>query len=241
MKTSDLFKAVIILFIPVLLSSCRKDDEKSMTTIKFEAKNQTTKSTPTKSSSAVGVVIESFKISIEEIEIEFDDLDPLFATDSSATDIELQGPFEIDLVKSGNALESTIVNNVELPTAAYDEIEFKFRESDIVTSEMNGKSILITGTIDGIPFIFWTDNEIEVEIEFDKLVYLDEASRTVLTVSFDLASLFNPAVGGIDITSATDGNANGIIEIHPEDPDGNSAMAKLIWAMIEDIIDAFEE
>ncbi|MFO7575730.1 MAG: hypothetical protein R6W67_11305 [Bacteroidales bacterium] len=241
MKTVNLFKVLMIISLAVFLSSCNKDDKNSLATIKFEANYQTTKTTPVKSISAVDVVIESFKINIEEIEIEFDDDDPLFATDSFATDIELEGPFEIDLVKNGNSLETFIVNNVELPSAAYEEIEFEFSESENSISEMYGKSILIKGTIDGTPFIFWTNEEFEVEIEFDDLVYLDEASRAVLTVSFDLTSLFNYADGGIDITSAMDGNGNGIIEIYPEDPDGNSDLADLIWEKIEYIIEAFEE
>ena len=243
MKTANLFKVLLIISLAVFLSSCNKDDNKSQTTIKFEANYSTAKSTSVKSSNAVGVdvIIESFKINIEEIEIEFDDDDPLFATDSCVTDIELEGPFEIDLVKDGNALETTITNNVELPLAAYEEIEFEFSESENSISDMYGKSILIKGTIDGTPFIFWTDEEFEVEIEFEELVNLDEARQAVLTVSFDLTSLFNSALGGIDITSATDGNENGIIEIYPDDPDGNSDLADLIWEKIEYIIEAFEE
>ena len=241
MKTANLFKALMIISLALFFLSCKKDDEKGLASIKFEANYPTTKSTPVKNSSTVGVVIESFTINIEEIELEFDDDDPMFATDSVVTDYELNGPFVVDLMKDGNALETTIVNNVELPTAAYDEIEFKFRESKILISEMYGKSIQIKGTINGTPFSFWSDNEIEVEVEFEQLVYLDEASRAILTVSFDLVSLFNPAVGGIDITSATDGNANGIIEIYPGDPDGNSNLANLIWAKVEHIIDAFED
>ncbi len=106
---------------------------------------------------------------------------------------------------------------------------------------MYGKSIRIEGTINGTPFIFWSDEEIEIEIEFEELVYLDEVSRAVLTVSFDLSSLFNPAVGGIDITSATDGNQNGIIEIYPGDPDGNSNLAEQILEKIELIAEAYED
>ncbi|MDG5799939.1 DUF4382 domain-containing protein [Marinilabiliaceae bacterium ANBcel2] len=226
-----------------LLNSCEKEDDglKNKTAIKFEANYQTLKSALLKSANATEVVVESFKINIEEIEIEFDSNDPMFLSDSVATDYEMDGPFEVDLMKDGNALETTVVKNVELPSAAYEEIEFKFRESENPISDMYGKSILIEGTIDGSPFIFWSDEEIEVEIEFEEFVYLDEASRAVLTVSFDLASLFNPALGGIDITSATDGNENGIIEIYPEDPDGNSDLADLVWEKIEDIIEAFEE
>ncbi|MCF8363374.1 MAG: DUF4382 domain-containing protein [Prolixibacteraceae bacterium] len=189
---------------------------------------------------AIGV-IESFKINIEEIEIEFDDDDPLFETDTIATDYELEGPFEIDLVKNEEPIATTIVDNVELPAAAYEEIEFEFSESENSTSELYGKSILINGTIGDKLFIYWTDEEIEIEIEFDELVYLDEASRSMLTISFDLGSLFDYNSGGIDIRNATDKNDDGIIEIYPEDPDGNSDLADMIWEKIEDTIEAYEE
>ena len=239
----NLFQSILTVSLAVFLSSCGKDDDtlKNQTSIKFEATSQPGGSSSGRILTENGVAIESFKINIEEIEIEFDENDPLFATDSVASDVELNGPFEVDLMKAGEALESTVVNNVELPSAAFDEIEFKFRESENSISEMNGKSILVKGTIDGTPFIFWSDNEIEIEIEFNEVVNLDEASRSVLTVSFDLASLFNPAVGGIDIMSAMDENEDGIIEIYPEDPDGNSDLADEIWEKIETIIDAFEE
>ncbi|MFO8022401.1 MAG: DUF4382 domain-containing protein [Perlabentimonas sp.] len=244
MKTLNLFKTLLIISLAVFLSSCNKDDDnlKNQTAIKFEANYLTTyKATAQKTTLADGVVVESFKINIEEIEIEFDDNDPLFATDSVATDYDLEGPFEIDLMKDGNALETTIVNNVDLPSAAYEEIEFEFSESENSISDMYGKSMLIEGTINGADFIFWSDEEIEIEIEFEELVYLDEASRAVLTVSFDLASLFDATAGGIDITSAVDGNENGIIEIYPEDPDGNSDLADIIIEKIENIIEAFED
>ncbi|GAO29401.1 DUF4382 domain-containing protein [Geofilum rubicundum] len=243
MKALNVFKAVIVLAITVFLISCEKEDDnlKNQTAIKFEANSQALKSAQLKSASAAEVAIESFKINIEEIEIEFNDDDPMFLSDSVATDYELEGPFEVDLMMDGSALETTVVNNVELPSAAYDEIEFEFRESENAISMMYGKSILVEGTIDGTPFIFWSDEEMEVEIEFEELVDLDEASRAVLTVSFDIASLFNPAMGGIDISSAMDANENGIIEIYPESPDGNSDLAEMVWEKLEVIIEAFED
>jgi hypothetical protein len=242
MKTLNLIRTLTLISIVIVFSSCKKDDDlKNKTKIKFESSYLTSKSASLKSTLVESVVIESFKINIEEIEIEFNDNDPLFATDTVATDFELNGPFEVDLMKDGNTLETVIVSNIELPSAAYDEIEFKFRESTNSISEMFGKSVLIEGTINGTPFIFWTDNEIEAEIEFNEIVYLDEASKAVLTVSFNLASLFNPTLGGIDITNATDGNQNGIIEIYPQDPDGNNDLANLIWEKVEYIIEAFEE
>jgi len=243
MKTLNLMKTVVILSLLAIFSSCSKDDDevKNKTAIKFQATYPTSKSADLKSTLVDGIALESFKINIAEIEFEFDDDDPLFDDDSIATDYELDGPFEIDLMVDGNPLETIIVNNVELPAAAYDEIEFEFDMNKNRNSELYGKTTIIKGTIDGTPFIFWSDDEIEMEIEFDELFYLEDAANAMLTVSFDLGALFNPALGGINISSATDGNQDGVIEIHHDDPDGNSNLAKLIWKRMEHIIEAFED
>lgn len=238
MKTLFLIKSVIILSLALLVSSCTK--EQADVGIKFTANYSTAKSTATKSALMEGVVIESFKINIQEIEIEFDDDDPLFDSDSVASDYELEGPFEINLMEEGNVLENMLVTDIELPFAAYDEIEFEFEESENSISDMFGKSMLVEGTIQGTPFVFWTNEDIEVEIEFEETVFLDEASQAVLVVSFDIAGLFNPSTG-VDISNATDTNENGIIEIYPEDPDGNSDLADRLWKKIEDVIEAFED
>ena len=236
-------KTVVILSLLAIFSSCSKDDDevKNKTAIKFQATYPTSKSADLKSTLVDGIALESFKINISEIEIEFDENDPMFATDSIATDYELKGPFEIDLMKDGKTLGETIVKNVNLPLAAYDEIEFEFDKNNNKGSEMYGKSVIITGSIDGKPFTFWSDEEMELEIEFDELVTLEDASSALLTVSFDLNALFNPALGGIDITSAKDGNEDGKIEINPRDPDGNKELAKRIYKKLEQIIEAFED
>jgi hypothetical protein len=240
MKTINLIKAAMFVSLAVFLSSCDKDKNENGATIKFTSTFQTSKSAIAKSTIEEGILIESFKINIEEIELEFDDNDPMFENDSIASDYELEGPFEIDLMKDGNNLETTIANNVSLPAAAYDEIEFKFRESENSISEMLGKSLLVRGTINGQPFIFWTDEEIEIEIEFDNDITIQEVQETIITVSIDIAALFNPTTG-VDISGAIDGNENGIIEIYPGDPDGNSDLADLIWETLEEIIEAFED
>jgi hypothetical protein len=241
MKTLFFVKSVIILLVAILVSSCNK--ENADVGIKFTSTYATAKSTTTKAALAEGVVIESFRINVQEIEIEFNDDDPLFETDSVASDYELDGPFEINLMEEGNTLETMLVSNIELPYAAYDEIEFEFEESENSISDMFGKSMLVEGTIHGTPFVFWTDEEIEVEIEFEETVYLDEASQAVLIVSFDIASLFNPLTG-VDISNAavtTDEDGNGKIHIHPGAPDGNSDLADDLWEKIETIIEAFED
>ncbi len=247
---SNLFKiAGLFLFSLAVLSSCSKDDiEKGGTTILFKGKYLNSGSSSIKSVSAVnegelsnGVVIESFKINISEIELEFDDDDPMFEKDSFASDIELEGPFEIDLMLEGMTLETLIAENIDLPSAAYEEIEFEFEKSENSISEMFKKTILVKGAIDGIPFIFWHDEDFDMEIEFENTVRLDVAKQALITVSFDILSMFDPGKGGIDISNAKDGNGNGIIEIYPDDPDGNKKLADRLMDRLEDIIEAFED
>ena len=244
MKTANLFKTVMIISLIALLSSCSKDkdDAKNKTGIKFQSTWSAPKSGDLKSTLADRVALESFKINIAEIEIEFDDDDPLFYDDHHyATEYEFKGPFEIELIRDGNPFEVIILNDVELPAAAYDEIEFEFDKNKNPNSPMYGKTMIIKGHIDGIPFIFWSDKEIEMEIEFDELVYVNDAHNALLTVSFDLGALLNPALGGLDITSAKDRNGDGLIEIYKNDPDGNSDLANSIWKRIKYIIKAFED
>jgi hypothetical protein len=238
MKNSASFTriSILALVMSIVFISCEKDEDKNGLSLKFQGTKNSLKST-----TAENVVIESFVINIGEIELEFDDDDPMFENDSVASDYELEGPFEIDLMKNGDPLSSFVARNVALPQAAYDEIEFKFTESENSLSLMQGKSILVKGTIDGTPFIFWTDEEIEVEIEFENDVFLEDAQMAVITVAFDVQALFDPARAGINIAGATDGNGNGVIEIYPEDPDGNEDLADMLWDRLEDIIDAIED
>ncbi len=233
--------ALVVVFA-VVLSSCRKSKlDNTNATFIFKATNSSTGGSSENSVLNNGVLVESFKINIEEVELEFDDDDPRFATDSVASDIELKGPFEIDLIQNQNLLEQTIGTRIEVPVGVYDEIEFKFREGKVTSSVMNGKSIRITGTINGTPFIFWSDNEIELEAEFEQNLTLDEIRDNIIVVTFDIAALVNPSKGGVDITGAMDRNNNGLIEIFFNDPDGNGDLARQLWNRLEAIIDAFDE
>lgn len=241
MKTVNLIKTLVLITLMAFMASCTKDDNVNRVSIRFQSTYQTAAPTNQKNALASDVTLESFKINIAEIEIEFDDDDPLFENDSVASEYELKGPFEIDLMHDGEALQQIIVSNLDLPSAAYDEIEFEFDKNTNSSSEMYKKTVVITGDIYETPFTFWSDEEMELEIEFDEVVYIDDVSNALLTVSFDLDLLFNPALGGIDITNAKDGNGDGVIEISPKDTDGNNELAERIYKKLEKIIEAFED
>ncbi|MEE4284856.1 MAG: hypothetical protein V2I31_01870 [Mariniphaga sp.] len=239
MKTINLFKAAIIISIAAFSYSCDKEDidlQNGNAALKFQGVYNPA---PTKSAALTEVLVESFTINVEEIEFEFDDDNN--NNGLTYSEIMLKGPFEIDLVEDEQGRVVTLFNDLNLPVAGYDEIEFEFDKNENPNSDLYKKTVLIEGDINGTPFIFFTDEEFEMEIEFEEPFDLSEVESAIVTVSFDVLALFNPAQGGIDITAARDGNGNGIIEIYEDDHDGNENLADKIEDRLDDIIEAFEE
>lgn len=90
--------------------------------------------------------------------------------------------------------------------------------------------------------MFHTNEEFEVEIEFENSITLSDAQHATIAISFNLAALFNPAQGGVDISNARDLNADGTILINYYDTtDRNNSLADLIENRIDHIIYSFED
>ncbi len=192
-------------------------------------------STNTAQRTANDIVINSFILNIEEIELEVND--EVGVEGPFVSDIELQGPFVVDLIKENSGIDQVLAA-ADLPEGNYEEIEFTINENNDSTSEIYSKSFLITGTINGVPFEFWHDANLDFEIEFENgILTLQEGTATLINLQFNLNSLFTL----VDITSATDGNGDGVIQINPLDEDGNTALADAIMDAIDDVVDAFED
>lgn len=187
-----------------------------------------------------GAVIElsKFLVNIDEIELEYDDIindDHFYNSDD---DIELKGPFELNLL-SPSPVAIAVVN---LPNGRLEEIEFEFDKNDNPDSELYEQTIRMEGTIDGLPFVFWHDFEEELEVEFD-----DNDSHTVISndeqnviINFDLTAVLNP-ITGVDLSTAVDGNGDGIIEVSPTDNEDNRALAGAMKQHIKNQIDLLDD
>lgn len=197
--------------------------------------------------------ITEFLVNIREFELELDDDDfESYEDDSleedddlwdddgfldSEDEIELQGPFELDLLEG----QITFINT-EVPNGRFEELEFEFDASTDPQSDLFGKSILIRGTYQDTPFVFWHDFEEELELDFDdpSLDIVISGDAESLVIDFDLSLLFNSSFG-IDLSGAQDGNGDGIIEISPSDTDGNNELAARIKERIKDVIDLLDD
>lgn len=231
------------------LTSCSKNDSMANGALAISAKSNyvspTGKTATADKVSAASVVLSDFLLNLKEFELELDieeqgddneqwDDDGYF---DFKDEVELEGPFELDLLAGQLSFLSASV-----PAGNYEEIEFKFDKGTDATSELFEKSILVKGTIDSIPFIFWHNFEDELELDFEDPQFditVTSGSKN-LSIEFDLSLLFN-SVNGVDLSLAVDGNNDGTIEISPIDTDGNNAIAQQLRDRFKDFIDLLDD
>ena len=187
-----------------------------------QAEGAATRST---NASATGTVVTDAQISISEFELEIINLSADLNL-LSELEIELKEPRIITLVSEGEA-QTAIIAEGNLQHGLYSEAEFSYHKNlSVETSdEMYGKSIRVKGTHNGVPFMCWTDDENDVEIEFEgEGVNVTDKGEIYITF------YINKVVNEIDFSLAVDGNADGTIEIGPEGVDGNAALYAAIQA-----------
>lgn len=244
-KKRSAFKLMtLILLGSTLFIACSNDDPAANGTVilKMDAASPTGNTISGRIQATT--VITDFKVSIREIEFEFDEADAHFKTDSSFNeDVKLKGPFVLDVLEQ-NAFVEQLITTVNVPNARYEEVEFKLHKNTDAGA-MNGKSILITGTIDGKPFIFWhdTDEEFEIDFENDATDLVINGNSAAIVINLQLDRLFSTVKGGVNLSLAKDGDGDGVIEINPGsiDNDGNTGIAHAIKTLLEHVTDLIDD
>lgn len=245
MKNMKTFLAVIALL--AVMTSCSNDSGSTDNSMKILARGVYNPNAANRNANGVtlnsDVVLSSFKINLKEIEFEFaegydDDSDNGNDDDSYDDDgfyngddeFELNGPFELDLLN-----QNAVVTTVTIPNGTYEEVEFKLHRNTNSSSPMFNKSIEITGTINGTPFVFWHNIDEDFEIDYEDA----NQNLVVNNNSYDIVFNFdlNQVLSMVDLSGAVDGDGDGLIEIGPNDTDGNQALANLIANSIEDSCD----
>lgn len=235
MKKIQKILGVLLLF--VLMISCSNDDNSQGNTVNIIAKATYSPSASRMGSNSVQnatVLLSSFKINIKEIEFEFAEINDDDNDDSDDDgyfdgddEFELNGPFELDLLNQNDPITS-----VTIPNGIYEEVEFSLDKSTNANSALFNKTVEMRGTINGTPFVFWHNFEEEFEIDYE-----DENQNLVVSNnSYDLIINFdlNQILSQVDLSIANDGDGDGLIEIGPNDTDGNQALANIIRNLIEE-------
>lgn len=242
-STRNFKLSAIALLIAGVFTACSSDD--STTEISDEngrlgiyAQASYTQNKSNDLQRATAVELSRFLVNIEEIELEYEsivDEDNFYGSDD---EIELRGPFELNLLSS----EPIPIVNINIPRGVLEEVEFEFDKNNNQESDLYNQSMRMEGTINGIPFVFWHDFEEEIELEFDN----DNSNGMIIDnentflINFDLNFILD-GTAAVDMSTAVDGDGNGIIEISPRDNDGNRDLAEAIKQAIKNQIDVFED
>jgi len=248
MKTKKFMKTtLLLLFIFFISVSCSNGNSivsaiaKGNVALKATATINNTGAkigAASKTNTTTGTTISSFKINIKNIEFhkkENEDSNTV-SSDSIYEDTKLMGPFELDLASGNTSID---VATVDIPDNVYDKVKFELHKSKDTTSTIFGKSIEIKGDINGNPFVFWTDAEEEMAVKFNissntpvRGIVVTGTQTNTTTINFNLTTIFGPT-STIDFSTAVDGNGDGVIEISPDNVDGNADLAKTIKDMLE--------
>lgn len=222
---------IVALSLATVFTACSSDDDSTNApnqgNLKIAAKASYI---PVATRGTDNVILGKFLVNFKEIELELQD-----GFYDSDDDIELKGPFEIDLL-SGNSIQLV---DIEIPNGVYEEIEFEFDKSENQNSDLFGKSMLLTGEINGQSFVFWHDFEDEIEIDYedsDQNLIINNDTKEVV-INFDI----NAVLSMVDLSTATDGDGDGVITISPEDMDGNNDLAEALKEAFKVQIDLLDD
>jgi hypothetical protein len=230
MKKIKLFLGIIGLFI--ILNSCSDDNNSNGNHMRVFGKGtyETATSKAGNLNTPNDVVIHSFKINATELTLKY-----FIASDVGGGDngeqgrddgnnyesVTVFGPWELDLLH-----QTVKIASVPVPNGTYKKAELKLSKSLKPSSSIYNKTVEITGTVNGTPFVFWHDFEQTLLLRYED----DFETVIINNNSFDMIFAFNlnTLLDSIDLSEAVDGDGDGTIEIGPDDTDGNNALALLL-------------
>lgn len=228
-------KTSILALLVIMISSCTDNASTSGNVkLKASAVSTTGKTSTTARTAASTVVITDFKINIGKVKFELDEEGEMHATDSIYDDdVKLMGPFLLDLLDP-NKILSQIITSVNIPNAKYEDIKFKFEKS-ILPGEMEGKTYLIKGTIDGKNFTIWSGKDAELEMDFADPIkdFTVTGDAVTLNIKIQLDAIMAKLTTLASQNLLLDTDGDGVIEISTDNDDGHHDIGEQIKSLIE--------
>jgi hypothetical protein len=228
-------KTLILALLVIMISSCTDNPSTSgNVTLKASAVSATGKTSTTARTATSTVVITDFKINIGKVQFELDEEGEMHHTDPIYDDdVKLVGPFLLDLLDPNKTL-SQFITSVNVPNAKYEEIKFKFERS-IQPGEMEGKTFLIKGTIDGKNFIIWSGKDAELEMDFDDPTkdFTVNSNDVTLNIKIQLDALMAKLTTLANQNLLQDTDGDGVIEISTDNDDGHHDFGEQIKSLLE--------
>lgn len=136
-----------------------------------------------------------------------------------------RGPYQLDLRTETDAVQATI-GNANVPNNTYEAVRFKFHKSRNLPANhpLFDRSIYMKGTIDGKPFEMWHDTSENFDIAEKSGGVTVSDNALNIKIVFNMQQFLASEVS-INLSSATDKDGDGLIEINPGSGSDNTTLA----------------
>jgi hypothetical protein len=237
MKTIKIWQSALLVgSVAGMLFSCTENDDaplegESEVTISATVGNSESSPNARTNSLVYG------NISITDVRMSVDNVKMILrakSNDSKKPDIfqiRTNSPHTLTLVREGQvAVVPMGVGRVY--NGVYGRVDFDLvKASDVPeTDEMYGYSVITKATWFGIPAVMYLDIEEEVLVQFNKGLEVNGAKNVLLTLYMD------KFLEGIPPSSVADGNSDGVIEVGPNNEDGNAEAYEMLVANIKEAL-----
>lgn len=224
-----------VLALAVILTACLESSPVSTTvSVKASSYSSTGKTSASGRVETSSVAITDFKVNISNIKFELDEDDDRYDKSPIYEDTKLTGPFLLDLLNPDQTLDQLIAS-VDLPSGTYEKMEVKF-DNSTDSGELNGKTFALKGTIDGKEFILWSDEDAELEVDFENT---DDdiaagGGEIIVNIKIQIDALLARIVQLAKDGALKDVDGDGLIEITTKGDDNSSSIAKEFKKLLED-------
>ncbi|MFC4874745.1 hypothetical protein [Negadavirga shengliensis] len=233
MKKTGIFKNLLYTFsAAVIMASCTQNEEvpntqESEVTLTATVSSSTEPGARTASLVYNNLTITDLRLSLDDVKLN------LRATSNDSNKptivhIRSGAPQVITLVKDGQ-IHDVLIGSAMAFNGVYGKLNFDLVKAVDVDEddEMLGKSVIVKALWFDVPAVMYLDIEENVEVKFNQGIEVAGAQDFLLTLYMD------KLLEGVDPSLVSDGNGDGLIEVGPNDEDGNGEAYAAILANIE--------
>ncbi|MEB2775763.1 hypothetical protein SYJ56_10635 [Algoriphagus sp. D3-2-R+10] len=233
-KTKSIRNLLLAVSAGIIAASCTEKEEGpvvAQSEVSIAATISTSEQAP--GARTNNLIYENFEIS--DIKVSIDNVKLILrgttegSNKPSIVQIRNNSPQILTLVEDGVIYEP-IIGTAMAYDGIYGKLDFDLVQAKDIPEEdsMYGLSVYAKATWFGIPAIVYIDLEEEVNVMFNQGIEVDGAKDLYLTLYLD------KFLEGVDPSLVSDGNGDGLVEVGPNDEDGNSEAYAAITANMKD-------
>lgn len=200
-----------VLGLAVFASCSSDDDEKVIPEGEKSTVQVVLKSIMSNEVTTYATANESNPLNLEQLYINIAEIEFDVADDKVYSDVELEGPFPIDLL-SEKAMNGWTLSTTTVPNGTYEEIEFEFdvyKGDNEDFKNLLGNTIYASGSFDlgenAVPFVIKSEEEMEVELEYENRPLVLDGESTKVFINLNLIKVVSELIknAAIDFVGAT--------------------------------------